>query len=148
MTDIVDLITDYLSVGGLFNPEAMEHDKVRKMVIQARDEIQSLRDELVVWQSVFPDIAPEAVLPDRAKLEAENAKLRNALRPFANFEPALREWYSLKSKYGFVEVEQDAWPKHKPVIHRTYPADAQTLNYRALHVSDFQAAVAALEQKP
>ena len=38
---------------------------------------------------MFPDIAPDRVLPDRSKLEAEllamveeNARLREALRPF------------------------------------------------------------------
>ena len=30
-------ITEYLSVGGFFNPEMMEHDKVRDLLIQIRD---------------------------------------------------------------------------------------------------------------
>lgn len=30
-------ITNYLSVGGLFNPELMEHTKVRDLLIDARD---------------------------------------------------------------------------------------------------------------
>jgi len=35
-TDIVDRITDYLSVGGFFNPEMMDHDKVRDLLIDCR----------------------------------------------------------------------------------------------------------------
>jgi hypothetical protein len=30
-------ITEYLFVGGFFNPEMMEHDKVRDLLIQIRD---------------------------------------------------------------------------------------------------------------
>ena len=44
--DILDVITDYFGVGGLFNPELMEHDKVSNMVEMARAEITSLRAEL------------------------------------------------------------------------------------------------------
>lgn len=40
--DVLDKITDYLSSGGLFNPELMEHDKVRDMVIEAREVINQL----------------------------------------------------------------------------------------------------------
>lgn len=35
-------ITDYLSSGGLFNPEFMEHDKVRDTMIDALSEIDTL----------------------------------------------------------------------------------------------------------
>jgi hypothetical protein len=30
-------ITEYLASGGLFNPELMEHDKVRDLLIDCRD---------------------------------------------------------------------------------------------------------------
>ena len=55
----------------------------RATLLRALDEAQ---EELSTWQSVFPDIAPASVLPDRSKLEAEllamaeeNARLREAL---------------------------------------------------------------------
>jgi len=35
--DIASRITDYLSAGGLFNPELMDHQKVRDLLIDARD---------------------------------------------------------------------------------------------------------------
>lgn len=35
--DFSNRITEYLSVGGFFNPEMMEHDKVRDLLIQIRD---------------------------------------------------------------------------------------------------------------
>lgn len=34
-------------------------------------ELGKAEEELSTWQSVFPDIAPDRVLPDRSKLEAE-----------------------------------------------------------------------------
>jgi hypothetical protein len=42
-------------------------------------EVERLREELDTWKSVFPDIAPASVLPDRSLLEAENERLRAAL---------------------------------------------------------------------
>lgn len=43
--DIVELCTDYLSNGGLFNPELAIHDRVRDLVIDCRSEIEKLRKE-------------------------------------------------------------------------------------------------------
>jgi hypothetical protein len=49
------------------------YDALRKRLAQAEE-------ELSIWKSVFPDIAPERVLPDRSLLHAEIEKLRAALR--------------------------------------------------------------------
>ncbi len=35
--ELIHRITEYLAVGGLFNPECMEHEKVRDMVIDCRE---------------------------------------------------------------------------------------------------------------
>lgn len=35
--DVVTRITSYLSNGGFFNPELMEHDKVRRLLMDCRD---------------------------------------------------------------------------------------------------------------
>lgn len=35
--ELTNRITEYLSRGGLFNPEIMEHDKVRDLLIDIRD---------------------------------------------------------------------------------------------------------------
>jgi len=45
----LDLIEEYLSVGGLFNPEIMnqmQHDAVRDTLIIARDEIRGLEKRI------------------------------------------------------------------------------------------------------
>lgn len=44
-----------------------------------RAERDEAREELSTWQSVFPDIAPDSVLPDRSKLEADLASARALL---------------------------------------------------------------------
>ncbi len=44
-----------------------------------RAENERLLEDLDTWKSVFPDIAPDRVLPDRSLLEAENERLRSAL---------------------------------------------------------------------
>lgn len=41
-----------------------EHDDL-SIGTEAADEIERLRAELDTWKSVFPDIAPDAVLPSR-----------------------------------------------------------------------------------
>ena len=48
MSAASDQITEYLSVGGLFNPEMMnqtQHEAVRDTLIKARDDIQRLESE-------------------------------------------------------------------------------------------------------
>ena len=40
--DLVKLITEYLGNGGLFNPELMEHEKVRDLLMDCRDELERL----------------------------------------------------------------------------------------------------------
>ena len=40
---VADRITAYLSGGGLFNPELANHDAVRDLLIDARDELHMLR---------------------------------------------------------------------------------------------------------
>jgi hypothetical protein len=35
--ELVNRITEYLSVGGLFNPELMDHVKVRDLLIECRE---------------------------------------------------------------------------------------------------------------
>lgn len=42
--EILDRIQNYLENGGLFNPEAMEHDKVRDMILEVREYLYSLQE--------------------------------------------------------------------------------------------------------
>lgn len=49
MSKASELIEEYLSVGGLFNPEIMnqtQHDEVRDTLIIARDEIRGLKNHI------------------------------------------------------------------------------------------------------
>ena len=39
--EILNRIKDYLSSGGLFNPEMMEHDKARDLIMDCRYHIQN-----------------------------------------------------------------------------------------------------------
>lgn len=36
---LVERITEYLSKGGLFNPEEMDHDKIRTLLIDCREHL-------------------------------------------------------------------------------------------------------------
>lgn len=43
---ISDEISEYLQLGGLFNPELMDHDKVRDLLMRARDSHDALVEAL------------------------------------------------------------------------------------------------------
>ena len=45
----------------------------------ALDALYAAQQELATWKSVFPDIAPDSVLPDRSLLVAANAQLRDGI---------------------------------------------------------------------
>lgn len=47
-------------------------------------ENERLREELDIWKSVFPDIAPQNVIPDRSLVEQENERLRAANETWAS----------------------------------------------------------------
>jgi hypothetical protein len=40
--DLINQITDYLSSGGLFNPELADHNKVRDLLIECREALEVL----------------------------------------------------------------------------------------------------------
>lgn len=46
--DILQRIEQYLISGGLFNPELMNHDAVRQLLVECRDKLKSL-DEEATW---------------------------------------------------------------------------------------------------
>jgi len=56
-------------------------------------ENERLREELDIWKSVFPDIAPQNVIPDRSLVEQENERLRAANRD------VMLHWDVLKADY-------------------------------------------------
>lgn len=39
---VVNKINEYLTCGGLFNPELMEHEKVKDLILECKDEITRL----------------------------------------------------------------------------------------------------------
>ena len=51
MTDILERCSDYLKNGGLFNPELMDHNKVRDLVTDCRDEIETLRLQVAALEA-------------------------------------------------------------------------------------------------
>jgi hypothetical protein len=47
--ELIQRITNYLAAGGLVNPELMEHEKVRDLLIDCRDELAKPEQEPVAW---------------------------------------------------------------------------------------------------
>ena len=46
---LVERITEYLSKGGLFNPEEMDHDKVRTLLIDCREHLSKEKRQDDFW---------------------------------------------------------------------------------------------------
>lgn len=69
---LVERITDYLGNGGLFNPELMEHDKVRDLLMDIRDALNGTGQQF-----------PRATPPTPAGAE-EKPQLNAMLREVAS----------------------------------------------------------------
>lgn len=85
---------------------AVEAKDLRAQLAAANEAKEQAERELEIWKSVFPDLAPESVMPDRAKLEADNARLREALEKIASMPPGcsmidLREPTGSKNAVSF-----------------------------------------------
>lgn len=81
---VSDRISEYLQLGGLFNPEMMEHGKVRDLLVACRDEITALVDEGDKVRLRFASQSNEI-----ANLRWRVSNLREALERFtegASFE--------------------------------------------------------------
>lgn len=59
MNQTVDKITEYLVAGGLFNPELMEHDKVRDLLMECRSEIERLMIKCDKQAMILRRLTPE-----------------------------------------------------------------------------------------
>lgn len=68
-----------------------------------------------------------------ATQDAKVERLVEALGPFIKFTNSLKEW---KTGRSFIS-RQEAHPKHKPVLRRTYPCDEETMRVVELWVDDF-----------
>lgn len=82
---ITERIKNYLGNGGLINPELMEHEKVRDLIMDCRDEIQSLKEEIdrnaTVWDSTCLGWYFKI-----EELEKQNNSMKEALEFYANVD--------------------------------------------------------------
>lgn len=77
---ILDRITDYLGNGGLFNPEMMEHDKVRNLTMACRDEIAVLRQANAAANAIIAQQADELkAVSNELPSRTPNADIRQAI---------------------------------------------------------------------
>lgn len=91
--DTLEQIKSYLGNGGLFNPELMEHDKVRDLIMACRDEIEKLREvraAVLAYERITDTEYGLGARPDEEKAyNAEFLRLLRSLRAtMANNEPS------------------------------------------------------------
>lgn len=63
MSDTVTKINNYLQVGGMFNPEEMEHHKVADLLLECRNELERLivkcDKQAVVIKRIYAEQLPD-----------------------------------------------------------------------------------------
>lgn len=95
-----DIITEYLSVGGLFNPELMEHEKVRDLLIAIRETILSTTagTELLAERDALKE-----------KLHARHIELDHAVRSVDELRRHRDEWQAqaLKAAQARLDAEKE-----------------------------------------
>ena len=81
MSDLFDRITEYVLHGGLYNPELMQHEKVRELLIDCRDEIERLRltdeERAAIEESMRQNVESDCI--STGKAQEINATLRSLL---------------------------------------------------------------------
>lgn len=60
-----------MTAGDVLHASAAMLSDLQSRLRRLAAERDAALEELAIWKSVFPDIAPERVLPDRSKVEAE-----------------------------------------------------------------------------
>lgn len=74
MTDVLDRIKGYLVSGGMFNPELANHDNVRELIVDTRDEIIRLRRYEKIVQFIANDY--HELSRDKARWQRDDWKKR------------------------------------------------------------------------
>lgn len=63
MTDTINKINNYLQVGGMFNPELIEHHKVSDLLLECRNELERLIEkcdkQAMMLRRVFVEHSPD-----------------------------------------------------------------------------------------
>lgn len=74
-------VTEYLSNGGLFNPELMDHEAVRNMLIDARDVIEITAREKATPPPDSPLMAAARKVVEARRYSGDDGwdKLKNAI---------------------------------------------------------------------
>lgn len=94
-------ISEYLLMGGLFNPEAMNHDAVRDLLVDCHDFLDLSTPTQIDW----PHLLAEAETEHR-RLEAEIIKLTGERDSWRRVAERLADEVlaSQASKRGFIDV--------------------------------------------
>jgi len=83
-------IEEYLSLGGLFNPELMEHQKVRDLIIECRDHIKDMKKDF--------NYAVNSLENANEMFSSEELAEEEELEEMTDFIKESREKYSLQGR--------------------------------------------------
>lgn len=76
--EILGRIQQYLALGGFFNPESMEHDKVQQLVMDARDEIHALSSDRAAMLKLIEQADPWV----QSRMHRHHRKAETEKRPY------------------------------------------------------------------
>lgn len=98
LTELDNRITDYLSCGGLFNPELANHDAVRDLIMDCRTEIKAALSQ-----------PAEGMVPE-AEMERIARNWANRIDQIARQKHSYRD-YELEIRYAIKEALKFAAPQ-------------------------------------
>lgn len=113
MSDIQARIVEYLDLGGFFNPEAMNHDKVRTLIMDAADEICRLRAQIADAREACPSIRMQDHF-DASLLELVNLEVSRGFNRDAEIHKLRAKLQSSQPTAGDLMLSAiDRWAEHE-----------------------------------
>ena len=108
-------IEEYLSAGGLFNPELANHVAVRDLLIECREALRenAMREVQRLGQEIEQE--PIGTVKELFTQTAwERLDLRGSTKVYLNTTPPQRTWVGLtdEEKSELWEISRAAWPRY------------------------------------
>lgn len=102
--ECIATITEYLSVGGLFNPEIMEHDKVRGLLIDCREALANahLAGELAGMERAA---ATDTPMPDKYQRPQPGQSFTMVEMFYAGVEAKMKSIFSVRDAKALATKE-------------------------------------------
>lgn len=113
--ETIHTITEYLVAGGLFNPEMMDHDKVRDLLMKCREVIESQNAAASRWVEVNFKEVQRLIEIEEGKTQQETAyeaTLREVEGNLTEAQQRNREMMNfIHSQFSYLVMNRETGPE-------------------------------------